>query len=161
MSANQPRVRASWYPPIVSGLLVLLGLAIWIIPVRVEHVITDSTGGESRTVTAWDTSHWHAVSAVWCETVLLCPTMIVLSSISCYSRSCTFARSTAARCFLASLLIHGLLLLWLWGLPVARGVVERAEVIRVSQSNQLLDELRATGPSAQPAYEKVADLKPE
>ena len=58
------RLLASWYTPAALVVVVLLSLAAWAMPRRIERVVTDPATGESRTVTAWDTSprmrYWHA-----------------------------------------------------------------------------------------------------
>ena len=59
------RFLAACSVPAVIGLLLLLGLSVWVMPVRFERVITDAATGEVRRVEAWDTSRWQAVWAVW------------------------------------------------------------------------------------------------
>ena len=161
MSVKLPRMKPSWYVPLLVSLLMLAGLALWAMPSRVQRIVADPSGGPNHTVTAWDTSRWQAIAANWWEALLLGLTAIGLSSMTWQSRSWLFVRASAARFFVASLLIHGLLLLWLWGLPVAQTVVQRAEVIRVSQSNQMLDDPQPAVTGGRQSYDKVADLPAE
>jgi hypothetical protein len=148
--------------PAVVGLLPLIALAVWVVPVRVERVVADAVTGEGRTVTAWDTSRWQAVSAVWWQTTLLVLGFGIVLSAGWYGRDWVVAKAAAVRFFAASLLVHCLLLLWVGAVPLARAVVEQAEVIRVSQAAQLFDEQpQPAQPAGRPAFEKVADLRPE
>src|SRR5262249_31847362 len=63
--------------------------------------------------------------------------------------------------FAASLLVHCLLALSLGTVPLARAVVEHAEIIRVNQAVELFDEPRPGGSGERPAFEKVADPRAE
>jgi hypothetical protein len=165
MSDNHPRrpailrrILASWYTAAALGLLLGIGLAAWVMPVRVEQVVTDAATGEARTVTTWDTSRWQAVAAVWREALLLTVALIVVLSVAWYGRSWVLAKASAARFFAASLVAHCLLLLGMCSVPLARGVVEQAEVIRVSQTGQLVeDDPQPARPGGRAAYEKLAD----
>jgi hypothetical protein len=44
--------------PATVGLILLVGLSVWVMPVRLERVITDDATGEIRRVAVWDTSRW-------------------------------------------------------------------------------------------------------
>src|SRR4051812_13011742 len=75
------RILASWYTPAALGLLLLLALVVWALPRRIEGVVTDNTTGESRTVTAWDSSHWQALVGVWWQMLLLALGLLALLAV--------------------------------------------------------------------------------
>lgn len=66
------------------------------------------------------------------------------------------AKAVAARFIAASLLVHCLLVLGLWGVPLATQVAQHAEAIRLEQSAELFGD--SPGQSAQ-VYERVAELR--
>src|SRR5262245_63218402 len=114
VSTNPPpsaprRPPASWHAPAAMGLLVLIGLAVWVRPVRIERAVTDAAG-DTRMVTAWDTSRWQAVSAYWWQALLLTLAFMVVAWV--------VARVSVARFFAASLLVHCLLVLSLGTVPL-------------------------------------------
>ena len=168
MSAEQPRrlaalrrILASWYAPAAAGLLLLIAAVVWVLPRRVEGIVTDAATGESRTVTAWNTSRWQAVSAYWWQALLLALVLVVLLAVAWCGRGWVLRAAAAARFFAASVFVHGLLVLWLCAVPLARAVVEHAEVIRKSQTAHLFEEARPSRSGGQPAFEKLADLRAE
>src|SRR5579872_544540 len=147
MSANLARLRAvlrrfliSWYAPAALGVVLLLVLAVWAMPTRVERAVTDPVTGEVHTRTAWDTSNWQALAAVRGQVLILAVVLAALTAGVWAGRGWVLRAAAAARFFAASLLLHALLVLGLWGAPLARAVVEHAEVIRVNQAAQLFDE---------------------
>jgi hypothetical protein len=147
----------------VIGLFLLLALAMWALPQPIERTVTDTTTGKTRTVTAWDTSRWQALTAVWWQVLLLALGLTTLLGVVWAGRGRVLRIAAAARFFVASVLIHSLLVLWLCAVPLARAVVERAEDIRISQAAQLFEEApkqaqTAGGPAA---FEKLADLRVE
>ncbi len=159
MSTNRPgtlatlwRFLGSWHAPAALGSILLIGLAVWVMPVQVERVVTD-TRGQTHTITAWDTSRLQAASAFWWQAALLVLGIAVVFLVTWGGRGWVVAQASAARFFACSLLAHCLLFLSLGAVPLARAVVEHAETIRVEQSAQLFDAPLA----ARPAYEKVAD----
>jgi hypothetical protein len=110
-------------------------------------------------VTAWDTSRWQAVSAFWWQALLLALAFAAVLAVGWGGRR-VVAKAAAARFFAASLLAHCLLVLSLGTVPLARAVVEHAEIIRVEQAAQLFDDPQpAAGTAGRPADEKVADLR--
>ncbi len=161
MTANRSRpwrVPGFWSAPAGIGLLLLAGLAVWVMPLRFQGVTVDPVTGEGHVATAWDTSRWQAVCAVWWQVLLLGVELTAVLSVTWRGRSWIVAGATATRFFAASLVLHCLLLLSLWGVPLARAVVEHAEVIRVSNAAPPLEDARQTArPAERPAYETVAD----
>jgi hypothetical protein len=156
------RVLAPLAMPGVVAVLLLLCVSVWVMPVRFERVVTDAATGEVRRVAAWDTSRWQAVSAFWWQGLLLLLALTAVLSVTWSGRRWLLARASAARFFVASLLLHCLLVLWLGAVPLARAVVEHAEVIRINQAAQLFDDPQPGRPgSNRAAYEKVAELRPE
>lgn len=140
------------------GLVPLLALSVWALPVRVERVVTDPTTGEVRTKAAWSTGNWQALQTVWWQALVVSLLLGAVLALVWHGRRWTWAKIAAARFFAASLLVHCLLFLWLWGLPLARAVVERAEEIRVAQAAQLFEEQAGpSGEASRATFEKVAD----
>jgi hypothetical protein len=168
MSANLSRrlaalrqMLAPLTTPAVIGLLLLLGVSVWVMPVQFERVTTDPASGEVRRVAAWDTSRWQAAAAFWWQGTLLLVALTAVLSVTWTGRRWLLARASAARFFVASLLLHCLLVLWLGAVPLARAVVEHAEVIRIKQAQLFDDPQPALPGSNRAAYEKVAELRPE
>ena len=123
MSSNLPRrwatlrrLLASWYTPAALGLGLLLTLIRWALPRRIECVVTDATG-ETRTLTAWDTSRWQALTGVWWQVLLLALVAAGLLAVVWVGRGRVLRAAAAVRFFAASLLLHGLLVLWLCCTP--------------------------------------------
>src|SRR5205809_1070989 len=88
MSATPPRrlaalrrLLASWYTPAAIGLFFFLALAMWALPRPIERTVTDTTTGKARTVTAWDTSRWQALLAVWWQVLLLALGLTILLAV--------------------------------------------------------------------------------
>ena len=129
MSTNRPgrpaslwRFLGSWHAPAALGLLLLIGMAVWVMPVQVERAVTDGRG-RVHTITAWDTSRWQAASAFWWQAVLLALGIAVVFLITWGGRGWVVAQASAARFFACSLLAHCLLFLSLGAVPLARAVV--------------------------------------
>src|SRR4051812_32520573 len=129
MSANHSRrlaalrrILASWYTPAALGLLLLLALVVWALPRRIERVVTDGITGETRTVMAWNSSRWQALVDHWWQVLLLALGLLALLAVVWVGRGRLLRAAAAARFFAASLLIHGLLVLWLCAVPLARAV---------------------------------------
>jgi hypothetical protein len=154
---------ASQYTPAALGLLLLLGLAVWLMPTRIEVVITDVATGEARVVTGWNTSHWQAFAAHWWQALLVASAFAGVFCVVWFGRGWVVARASAARFFVASLLVHCLLVLWIGAMPLARAVMEHAEKIQAAQAAQLFEEepqpARPGGGRA--PFEQVADLRAE
>ena len=169
MSSNSPRRLAalrrlltSWYTPAALGLVGFLALVAWALPRRIERVVTDPTTGEIRTLTAWNTSHWQALAGAWWQVLLLALVGVALLAVVWVGRGRILRAAATVRFFAASLFLHGLLVLWLCAVPLARAIAERAEVIRSSQAAELFQEdARPTQAGGQPSFEKLADLKAE
>src|SRR2546430_910765 len=101
MSPNPLRqLAASWYAPAVLAVVLLIGLAVWVRPVRIERPVTDANGN-THVVTAWDTSRWQAVSAYWWQALLLGVGLLVLVGVTWYGRGWVVASASAARFFAA------------------------------------------------------------
>jgi hypothetical protein len=156
------RILGSWYAPAAVGLLLLIGLAVWVMPVPSDRVVTDNATGEVLTVTVWNTSRLQAVAAFWWQALLLALALVVVV-IGVYSgRGWVAAKASGARFFAASLLLHSLLLLSLGAVPLARAVVEQVEIIRASQAAPPTDDdPQPVRPGGRPAFEKLADLRAE
>jgi hypothetical protein len=156
------RLLASWRTPAIIAGIVVLAFGVWVTPTPHERVVVDPATGNATTVTIWDTSRFQAVAAFWWQALLLALSFVALLCAGWGNRGRLVARASAAPFFAASLLVHALLVLSLGAVPLARAVVEHAEVIRVAQA-QLLDEpvQPAAGGGNRPAFEKVADLKAE
>lgn len=167
MSANTSRrsvvrrLLASWYAPAAVALLLLLALGAWVMPTPIERTVTDAATGQARTVRAWDTSNWQAVSAHWWQALLLGLGLALVLWGAWGGRGWASSRASVVRFFAASLLFHCLLVLSLGAVPLARAVVEHAEVIRVNQAAELFDDPRPAQGGGRAAYEKVADLPPD
>src|SRR5207237_1306288 len=134
MSENPPRrlaalrrLVASWYTPAALGLFLLLALAMWALPRPIERTVTDTASGKTPTVKAWDTSRWQALTAVWWQVLLLALGLTTLLAVVWAGRGRVLRVAAAARFFVASVLIHSLLVFWLCAVPLARAVVERVE----------------------------------
>src|SRR5260370_15969563 len=135
---------------------------MWALPRPIERTVTESTTGKARSVTAWDTSRWQALTAVWWQVLLLALGLTTLLAVVWAGRGRVLRVAAAARFFVASVLIHSLLVLWLCAVPLARAVVERAEDIRISQAAPPFDEgPQPAPPGGQPPFEKLADLRAE
>ena len=125
MSTNRPsrlaslgRFLTSWQAPTAIGTLMLIGLALWLMPVQVERVVTDARGN-THTLTAWDTSNWQAASAYWWQASLFALAVAVVFGVSWMGRGWVVAQASAARFFVGSVLAHSLLFLSLGAVPLA------------------------------------------
>jgi hypothetical protein len=154
------RILVSGWTPVIIGALLLLGLAAWVMPVPNERIVFDARGN-ADTVTVWDTSRWQAVAAFWWQALLLAGALATVLFLGWSGRSWLVAKASTAPFFAASLFVHGLLVLSLGTVPIARAVIEQAEIIRVSQAAQFFDEPQQARAGSRPAYEKVADLRAE
>jgi hypothetical protein len=159
------RILAACAVPLASGLFLGIGLGVWAMPVRIERIARDARGA-AHIVTAWDTSRWQALRAVWWQALALFVLSMTLSGIAWQCRAWLLARASAARFFAASLIVHSLLLMSLWAVPLSRAVVEHAEVIRVHQAAELFEEkdlqpAQPGHPAGQAAFEKMPDPPPE
>jgi hypothetical protein len=162
LSAVLRWIFTSWHAPAIVGVLLLIGLAVWVRPVRIERVVKDAATGNTRVVTAWDTSRWQAVSAFWWQASLVALAGVAVLTFRWWGGTWLVAKAAAARFFAASLLVHCLLVMSLGGVPLARAVAEHAEIIQAEQAAQLFDEEPKAGRVAErPAFEKVADPQAE
>jgi hypothetical protein len=155
------RLLGGWRVPAGIGALLLIGLAAWVMPLPVEKAVTDPVTGKPRVVTTWDTSRFQAVAAFWRPALLLAVGFAAVVGVKWWGRGWVVAKASAARFFAASLLFHSLLVLSLGAVPLARAVVEHAEVIRVQQAAGFLDNPKAGAAEGRAAYEKVADPREE
>src|SRR5688572_18718234 len=110
----------SWYFPGAIGFGLFVALAVWARPRRV---------GADR----WDTSRLQALADLWLPALLLTVLLAWVMALVLVGRRWLFEKASAARFLAASLLIHSLLVLGMWGAPLAGTVAQRAEEIRVSQ----------------------------
>jgi Tol biopolymer transport system component len=119
-----------------------------------------SKAQEAYARTDWDTSKLQAIAGVWWQALLLTLLLTALIAAALHGRGWLVAKASAARFVAASLLLHALLILGLWGVPLARSIAEKAEEIRASeQGPQLVEETTQEHEDKRQSFEKVAELK--
>jgi hypothetical protein len=150
------RVLGSWYAPAALGLALLIAIAVWMMPTRTAWQVW-SEDGQLHVNAAWDTSRWQAVAVWWRPILGLTLLLSVLLIVLRYSRGWLLAKATAARFFLASVVLHGLLLLGMGAVGVGHGIVADARRISEGEAPLALNGLGLFTPAGRPAYAKLAD----
>ncbi|GIW80690.1 MAG: hypothetical protein KatS3mg105_2497 [Gemmatales bacterium] len=114
-----------------------------------------SSAQEVYAATEWDTSRWNMVAMWWWKVLLLTGLLAALVALLYYSHGWLLEKATAGRFFLASVMLHLLLVLLFSIWQVGKQIVEQireTELTQMAFSNQTVDE-------SIKAFEKVADLE--
>jgi Prenyltransferase and squalene oxidase repeat len=152
MSSNPGRLAAlrkllcSWYAPALLGVLLLLGaFALWVWP---------GIGAP------WDENLGRAVLAWWRPLLLLGVLLAVLMAVVWYAHGWLIARATAARFFLASVLLHLLLVFLLGAVSVGRGILRQAREMREGEIALAVNGPERAGTRDPQAHERLPDPEP-
>ncbi len=111
LTAFLRRACASRRTPAVVAALLLVVLAVWATRLRLEQLATDTGAGRAHLVLSWDTSRWQALAAFWWQALALSLALAAVLSVVWGGRGWLSRRAPVARFFVASLLVHCLLLL--------------------------------------------------
>ncbi len=126
-----------------------------------QYAIYRSRAAEVTDETSWETANWQAFIVAWPWTLLLMAIMLAFFLLFHYTRGWLFEKASVARFFLASLLLHLLLVILAGFVTVGKAILEkRDEIIVAVQGVEILDNnLHQSHQPGEEAYEKTADLQ--
>ncbi|MBM4072825.1 MAG: hypothetical protein FJ271_28440 [Planctomycetes bacterium] len=109
-----------------------------------------STAEEVYGATGYATTRWDAFAAVWWKVLLLTLVTGALLAVIFFRRGWIMEKAILARFVAASLLLHLLLVMYLWVTPLHEVLVEVAQIISGEPAPQLFDDPNQAAPQHDP-----------